>query len=207
MSTNRILGAVGLSVSLPALLAMGPEVGPDLDQSSKVYSAVPDATALEHEYQPRSLMIRFKESASEADRVAILNEIRGTVTTHYQLVPDLVAVQIDSTVVEALDLIGNRSDVLQYVEPNFIYRTFATPNDPLYSTLYGMPAINAPEAWDDHTGDPNFVIAIIDTGIDYNHQDIAGNMWTNAGEIAGNGQDDDSNGYIHGNYHEHGFVL
>ena len=109
------------------------------------------------------------------------------VNREYQLVPDLVAVDIEMTVPEALSRIGTRSDVLQYVEPNFIFRTFATPNDPLYSTLYGMPAINAPEAWDDHVGDQDFVIAIIDTGIDYNHQDLAANIWTNPGEIIGNG--------------------
>ncbi|MCH2151766.1 MAG: S8 family serine peptidase [Phycisphaerales bacterium] len=196
MSTKQILGAVGLSMTVPALLAMGPEVGPDLDQSPNVYSAVPDATALDHEYKPRSLMIRFKTSASAEARQALLDQVGAKVTTRYNLVPDLVAVDIDSSVAEALAVIGNRTDVLQYVEPNFIYRTFATPNDPLYSTLYGMPAINAPQAWDDHVGDPDFAIAIIDTGIDYNHQDLAANMWINTGEIAGNGQDDDGNGYV-----------
>jgi hypothetical protein len=196
MITTQMMGAVGLSIAVPALLAMGPEVGPGLDQSPNAYSVVPDATALEHEYKPRTLMLRFKESASLEARAALLAEIGATVTTAYQLVPNLVAVDITMTVPDALGVVGNRDDVLQYVEPNFIYRTFATPNDPLYNTLYGMPAINAPQAWDDHVGDPDFVIAIIDTGIDYNHQDLAANMWVNPGEISGNGQDDDGNGYI-----------
>jgi len=57
--------------------------------------------------------------------------------------------------------------------------------------------IDAPEAWAVHTGRNNApVIALIDTGIDYNHPDLAANVWTNPGEIAGNGIDDDNNGVI-----------
>ncbi|MCH2132484.1 MAG: S8 family serine peptidase [Phycisphaerales bacterium] len=167
-----------------------PPVDPDL------YSIVPEKNFLEHEYQPHSLMMRFRESASPEARAELLASVGGTIVTSYHLVPDLVEVDIELTVPEALSRVGNRGDVLQYVEPNFIFRAFATPNDPLYSNLYGMEAINAPEAWDDFTGDPDFVIAIIDTGLDYNHQDIAANAWRNTAEIAGNGQDDDGNGYV-----------
>ena len=84
MITTQMMGAVGLSIAVPALLAMGPEVGPGVDQSPTVYSVVPDATALEHEYKPRTLMLRFKESASAKDRAALLAEIGATVTTHHR---------------------------------------------------------------------------------------------------------------------------
>ena len=46
------------------------------------------------------------------------------------------------------------------------------------------------------TGDPNLKVGVIDTGIDYNHPDLAANIWTNPGEIPGNGIDDDDNGYV-----------
>lgn len=55
--------------------------------------------------------------------------------------------------------------------------------------------IDAPEAWDLQVG-ASIVVAVIDTGLDYNHPDIVGNVWTNPGETAGNGIDDDNNGYI-----------
>jgi large repetitive protein len=82
-----------------------------------------------------------------------------------------------------------------------------TPNDPYYSQLWGLnntgqsggtadADIDAPEAWDIQKGNPNLVIGVIDTGVDYTHPDLAGNIWTNPGEIAGNGIDDDNNGYI-----------
>jgi subtilisin family serine protease len=82
-----------------------------------------------------------------------------------------------------------------------------TPNDPYYPQLWGLnntgqtggtpdADIDAPEAWDIQTGDPNLVIGVIDTGVDYNHPDLVGNIWTNPGETAGDGIDNDGNGYI-----------
>ncbi|MBD2583159.1 Ig-like domain-containing protein, partial [Planktothricoides raciborskii] len=82
-----------------------------------------------------------------------------------------------------------------------------TPNDPDYSQLWGLnntgqsggtadADIDAPEAWDIQKGNQNLVIGVIDTGVDYNHPDLSANIWTNPGEIAGDGIDNDSNGYI-----------
>jgi subtilisin family serine protease len=59
-----------------------------------------------------------------------------------------------------------------------------------------MTKISAPAAWDLTTGSANTVVAIIDTGINYNHQDLAANIWTNAGETNNNGIDDDGNGFV-----------
>ena len=56
--------------------------------------------------------------------------------------------------------------------------------------------IDAPEAWDLTTGSAGVVVGVIDTGVDYNHPDLAANIWTNPGEIAGNGVDDDGNGFV-----------
>jgi len=56
--------------------------------------------------------------------------------------------------------------------------------------------IDAPEAWGIETGDPDVVIAIIDSGVDYTHPDLADNIWINIDEIPNNGIDDDGNGYI-----------
>lgn len=52
------------------------------------------------------------------------------------------------------------------------------------------------DAWTKTTGKPEVIVAVLDMGIDYGHQDLSGNMWKNSGEIAGNGIDDDGNGYI-----------
>lgn len=84
------------------------------------------------------------------------------------------------------------------VQPNFYYRLLNTPNDPRFTSgeLYGITKIAAPAAWDLTTGSSGVVVADIDTGLRYTHQDLAANAWTNPGEIQNNGVDDDGNGYI-----------
>lgn len=86
---------------------------------------------------------------------------------------------------------------IESVQPNFYYHLQATPNDPQWgvSGLYGLPKVSAPQAWDITTGSSAVVVANIDTGIRYTHEDLAANMWTNPGEINGNGIDDDGNGF------------
>ena len=83
----------------------------------------------------------------------------------------------------------------------------SAPNDPRYGDLYGLhntgqsggtvdADIDAPEAWQVSTGSRDIIVGVVDTGIDYNHPDLAANMWVNPGEIAGNGIDDDGNGFV-----------
>lgn len=88
------------------------------------------------------------------------------------------------------------SEYVEAIQPNFYYHLLATPNDPSFGSLYGMTKISAPQAWDLNTGSPTVVIANIDTGAKYTHEDLAANMWTNSGEINNNGIDDDGNGFI-----------
>ncbi|MFH0816380.1 MAG: S8 family serine peptidase [Methanobacteriota archaeon] len=80
------------------------------------------------------------------------------------------------------------------------------PNDPRYSTdQWGLKRINVPEAWDKTRGNEQVVVAIMDSGIDYTHEDLTSNMWNNPGEkvLDTNGEnkstnniDDDNNGYV-----------
>ncbi|MBW4560642.1 MAG: S8 family serine peptidase [Mojavia pulchra JT2-VF2] len=70
------------------------------------------------------------------------------------------------------------------------------PNEPSFSSLWGLNKINAPTAWNYTRGSNNVVVAVVDTGVDYNHSDLAANIWRNKREIAGNAIDDDGNGYI-----------
>ncbi|OCQ89891.1 peptidase S8 [Nostoc sp. MBR 210] len=61
---------------------------------------------------------------------------------------------------------------------------------------WGADLVNAPEAWNNGYTGKGVVVAVIDTGVDYNHEDLKNNIWTNTKEIAGNGIDDDGNGYV-----------
>lgn len=100
-----------------------------------------------------------------------------------------------------------RGDALvEYAEPDYTVTAAVLPNDPFFGNLWGMhntgqtggtadADVDAPAAWDTVTGSP-MVVGLIDSGVDYTHPDLAGAVWQNPGEIAGNGVDDDSNGYI-----------
>jgi subtilisin family serine protease len=97
---------------------------------------------------------------------------------------------------------------VELAEPNYIYHSTHIPNDPLFQEQWGLhntgqasggtpdADIDAPEAWDITQGDPDIIIAIIDTGVNWMHLDLASNIWINPGESPGNGKDDDQNGYI-----------
>ena len=69
-------------------------------------------------------------------------------------------------------------------------------NDQFASNLWGMNNINMASAWDYTTGSEEIVIAVLDTGIDTNHPDLAANIWYNPGEIPGDGIDNDGNGRV-----------
>lgn len=111
---------------------------------------------------------------------------------------------------ELMEEYKNDPDV-EYVEPNYIYYPSKTPNDPKFNLLWGQhntgqsvkgttgtpdKDMDAPEAWNKDTGSNSVVVAVIDTGVDYLHEDLKANMWKNPHEVAGNGIDDDHNGYI-----------
>lgn len=118
----------------------------------------------------------------------------------------------DANLNQALDRIRKHPDVL-YAEPNYRLRitqaaaTPVIPNDFDFAQLWGLhnvgqadgvkgADIGAPGAWQYLTGDRQVTVAVLDTGIDYYHPDLADNIWLNSHDIVGNGLDDDANGLI-----------
>lgn len=71
----------------------------------------------------------------------------------------------------------------------------AVPSDPSVGSQWGLTAINAQQGWNTARGTGQTIVAVIDTGVDLTHPDLAANLWRNPGEIPGNGIDDDGNGY------------
>lgn len=118
------------------------------------------------------------------------------------------------TVEEAIDRFKDDS-AIEYIEPDYkvyaiensISRAQIAPDDPIYSSMWALnntgqeggkadADIDAPEAWETTTGDGSVIIAVIDSGIDYEHPELVENIWSNEGEILGNDIDDDNNGYV-----------
>ena len=110
-----------------------------------------------------------------------------------------------------------RDPEVAYAEPNYIRQISEIPNDPDFGGLWGLDNlgqaggaidadIDAPEAWDTQTGSRDVVVAVLDTGIDWNHEDLADNIWVHPNEVVGDangdgfpgvqGVDDDGDGLI-----------
>ncbi|MEW6103467.1 MAG: S8 family serine peptidase [bacterium] len=76
---------------------------------------------------------------------------------------------------DMIDKLKDNPDVI-YVEPNYILKAYITPNDPKFNDQWALPKISAPDAWDIEKGTTSVIIAILDTGIDYNHPDLSGKI-------------------------------
>ena len=89
--------------------------------------------------------------------------------------------------------------LIEAVEFNYVRQTQASeiiPNDPRFEEQWNLSLIDMPGAWAIEKGDPEIIIAVVDTGFDYTHEDLASQTWINVAEIPNNGIDDDNNGYI-----------
>ena len=164
-------------------------------------------------YKPGELLVRFAPGSNGKPRthrqkIQILNSLGGaTRKRDFKIVPGLSAVKLPPgmTVEQALQRFNKASGIL-YAQPNYQLKALSTfPNDPRFSELWGMhntgqtggtpdADIDAPEAWDMATGSKDVIVAVIDSGVDYTHPDLAANMWVNQQELEGvPGVDDDNN--------------
>lgn len=166
------------------------------DFAAKAYLANhPEAKTL-----PNRVLVRFDSKIKENDKAAARAEAKGMLIRQYKIVSGLELIDSPLGADKAMEILKKNPHVIS-VEPDRVAHINVVPNDTRFAELWGMDQandfdVNAPEAWNVFTGDPNFLIADFDTGIDYNHSDLANNVWTNPGEIPGNGIDDDGNGYI-----------
>jgi len=173
----------------------------------------------------RRVIVKVKQTPSSSAITNLKAEIGVTkVTKASQLGIEIWQIP-EGNVEETISAYSNDPRI-EYIEPDYIITLedvektspsqedlatitpqATTPNDPAYPQLWGLnntgqsggtpdADIDAPEAWDIQTGNPNTVIGVLDTGVDYNHPDLVDNIWTNPGETAGDGIDNDSNGYI-----------
>ncbi len=158
------------------------------------------------EYLPDEILAKFKDGVAKNTINSIIRKVNGNVIRKYRLV-SLMHLKVPANTVKlAVNHLRGLPEV-EYAEPNYLRYLNDTPNDPRYPEMWGLENtgqtggtpdadIGAPEAWDIITGDSDVAVAVIDSGADLDHEDLIGNIWTNPGEIPGNGIDDDSNGFV-----------
>lgn len=173
-----------------------------------------NAFAAPAESVPGEYIVKLKDSVSAKSSINVLSAqlgsyIKDTIPGQNIVVIKRPVFEIQSNVVKSL----SENPIVDIVEPNYIYRINKTPNDPMLGQLWGLKNsgqqdserragiagvdIGAEQAWDITTGSKDIVVAVIDTGVDYNHPDLVGNMWTNEAEANGKpGVDDDGNGIV-----------
>lgn len=149
----------------------------------------------------QELLVRLDKSYPTAQAVTILDRAGYELKREISFPPSssfpeglhiyLVTTKTTALRAQALD------PAVVSVTPNQEIRLLATPDDPGYETQNkAFELISAPAGWEVRHDAPEIIVAIIDTGVDFYHPDLAANIWTNPGEISDNGTDDDHNGYI-----------
>ncbi len=164
------------------------------------------------DYVPGELLVKYKTQVRTATSSFYKNNWNiSTIRTFKSIGCQHVRLPSGMTVEQAMDMYRNDPNV-EYAEPNYIYHTTLTPNDPSFGELWGLhntgqnvngttgtadADIDATEAWDIVTGSDTVVIAVVDSGVKWDHEDLAANIWINSTENTGtSGVDDDSNGYV-----------
>ena len=176
---------------------------PTRASESEMVSENDTSVAREGAYVTGELLVKYRPSV----RAAASEYFRSrwsisTIRSFKRIGVQRLQLPKDMTVEEALKIYHNDPSV-EYAEPNYLrYATARIPNDTFFSSLWGLnnpgdTDIDAPEAWDITTGNSNVVVAVLDSGVDYNHPDLKANIWTNQAELSGSpGADDDGNGKI-----------
>jgi serine protease len=195
----------------------GADAGVPTEQPGKAPAPGRDEAAPDGEravtYVPGQLLVRFKSGTQGVRALSVHEQQQAQVVQSFRVPSNLqlVALPEGVSVEQAMGRYRQDPSVL-YVQPNHQYRiSERIPDDALFGELWGMhnpggfgafdADIDAPEAWDISTGSRDVIVGVLDTGIEYGHEDLLENVFSNPGEIPGNGADDDGNGFaddVHG---------
>jgi subtilisin family serine protease len=132
-------------------------------------------------HSPDTVLVKPKKGPALAAQLAAHHvALAARVAHQFPLFGDLQIVKLPRglSVEQAIERY-QRSGLVEYAEPDYELTAVATPNDAYYGLLYGMTKISAPAAWDIRTSADPVIVAVIDTGVRYTHEDLAANMWVN----------------------------
>jgi len=204
------VGAFALVFSAGSLLLWNDARTADTTRENRGVNRVTGSSVEPAQYVPDEVIVKFHDSASQAT-VAAAHALAGgrTIKSFAGGADrfDHLKLGKGENVEDALAKYRH-SPAVEYAEPNYLHQLSAIPNDTQFTSLWGLHNtgqdvngtvgtadvdIDAPEAWDITTGSSNVIIAVIDSGIAYDHPDLAANMWRNPGETPNDGIDNDNN--------------
>ncbi|MED4117045.1 S8 family peptidase (plasmid) [Bacillus sp. PK9-021] len=139
------------------------------------------------------IIVKFKEDVCEETQLKIHHKHKCTILDHNK--------ELDFQVlhskrdISTLIKIYNKLEEVEYAEPNHMLKAFYIPNDPFFAYQYGPQKVQAPDAWDVTTSNGNIKIAIIDTGVQLNHPELAIKLWPGYNFVEGNLNPNDGNGH------------
>jgi len=149
---------------------------------------------------PNEFIVKFKKGTSQAKRNLIRNESSVKKEISFKYINSELWIVKDEVARSQFIVSNSKRPEIEFIEPNYIYRSDDVPDDPLFNNLWGLhntvssggqidADIDAIEAWDIFQGNGAKPVAITDTGIDYYHPDLNQNLWQNLAEDAdGDGQ-------------------
>ncbi len=172
-------------------------------------SSMTQVSSVPGEYIVQLKKNKMTRMSTKQIELTLNSKIKSTIFGQSIVVIQKPVFENPEAVIESL----KKNELVEIVEPNYIYKINKISNDPLFEKLWGLsnvgqkdPAgqtgvagvdINVEKAWDIQTGSADTVVAVIDTGIDFNHPDLKSNMWRNETEANGTaGVDDDNNGVV-----------
>jgi subtilisin family serine protease len=203
------ISAFALACSFGSLLLWSDASTADAIQENREFNRVTGSLVEPAQYVPGEVIVKFLDSASKATVAAAGGQMIKSFAGGEGRVQH-VKLNKGETVEAALERYRHNPAV-EYAEPNYIYQLAAIPNDTQFTSLWGLRNtgqtvngiggtadvdIDAPEAWDITTGSSNVIIGVIDTGIAYDHPDLAVNIWKNPGETPNDRIDNDGNGLV-----------
>ena len=184
--------------SIAACLAITATVMPVEAQDRLPYNAVPDEIVIGMKRTSTSGETAQWSPGRTVNLLSLLGDDARVVREISAVDGIVVSAPSLRTEAEINDALGrlSASENIYAAERNHVYYASAQPADPMLDKMWFLNKVSAFKAWDKRSKSPGIIVAVLDTGIQLDHADLKGRIWTNIKEIPGNGKDDDGNGYI-----------
>ncbi len=161
--------------------------------STVVFAAAPDENPSDSHYASDQILVKFKPDVAPLEVSKIHEKYGGQVEETIPGIGVQVIVAPEGRLQEKFKAYSS-DPMVEYAEPDFTVRALGTPNDPYFVEQWGMVKLQAPEAWDITTGSPNIQVAVLDTGVDLDHPDLAPKIVSSI-DFSGSSSADDVHGH------------